>query len=353
MRHRLGFVRFAAPGVAALRVAALGVSMAGAFPGPAHALLIVPSFDSTLTSQANAAALEAAINNAVTTIDGLYSNPGTVKILFEYNGGVLGQSQNGESFVPYSQYVSQLAFDSATHPSNTVLASAVANIGKGNIGDYVLGTTAFLRVGMGFTGAGTTPCYNAAGSFVSGCNSIYDGIITIGNVSTSPAGVGQNSQALAVVEHEVNEVLGGGGPGTTIGQNLSGMVSGVALGPMDLYRYQSSGSTCAGVDSTPSYTTSSAVVACYSYDGGVTALVQMNQAGGGSDYGDFATTSPNTPYIQDAFYPGTTPIYSVVSPEFQMMQSIAWDAPEPSALALFMGAIGSLGYFRRRRARSV
>ena len=122
-------------------------------------------------------------------------------------------------------------------------------------------------------------------------------------LNTSPAGTGFNSQAVAVVEHEIDEVMGGGGPGSTIGDDYSGQVSGVVLGSTDLYRYQSSGSTCATVDSTPSYTTSSSAIACYSYDGGKTALVQMNQAGGNSDFGDFVTA----PNIQDAFYPGTDP----------------------------------------------
>ena len=72
-------------------------------------------------------------------------------------------------------------------------------------------------------------------------------------------------------------------------------------------------------------------MACYSIDGGTTSLVRMNQVGGGSDYGDFATTSPNIPYIQDAFYPGTTNVYSILSPEFTMLESIGYDPlmPEP------------------------
>jgi hypothetical protein len=349
MRQFLYFVRFSI----------IGFAIVVTFSGPAHALLIEPTFGPTLTSQPNAAALEAAINNAVETIDGLYSNPGTVQILYNYNSGVLGETQSGEAFVSYSQYTSQLAAVSAANPQNSVLATAVANIAKGNTADYVLGTTAFLRVAMNFTGPGTTPCYDSTGTFVNGCNQIYDNVITIGNVSTSPAGPGHNSQAVAVVEHETDEALGGGGTGTTIGENLSGDLcpssttcSLTAIGPTDFYRYESSGSTCADVDSTPSYTTSSSAVACYSIDGGKTALVQMNQAGGGSDYGDFVTPSVGPPNIQDAFYGGTTNDYTDASPEFIMMQSIGYDAPEPSTLALFASAIGGLGWMRRRRARS-
>lgn len=350
-----------------VRISAIGLSAAALVTGPAHALLILPTFDSSLTTQSNAAALESAIDTAVATIDGLYSNPGTVQVLFDYNGAVLGQSQDGENFVTMSQYVSQLTTDSAAHPSNTVLSTALANISKGNgaTATYVLGTTAFLRVGLGFTGPGVTPCYNAGGTYVGGCGQTYDAVITIGGVSTATGGAGQNSQAVSVVEHEVDEVLGGGGTGTTIGQSQSALAAELPspanqqpqfiVGPTDLYRYHSTSSTCAGVTSTPSYSTSTGEIACYSIDGGTSALVQMNEAGNGSDYGDFATTSPNIPYIQDAYYPGTTNDYSALSPEFTMMESLGYDAnlPEPSSLALIAGAIGGLGWLRRRRARAV
>jgi hypothetical protein len=276
-----------------------------------------------------------------------------VQVLFEYNSAVFGQSQDGLSFIPYSQYTALLATDSAANPGNNVLASAVANLSAGNSGNWAAGTTAFLRVGLGLAGSDTTPCFNASGSFVSGCNAIFDGVVSIGNLSTSPTGMGLNAEATAVLEHELDEVLGGGGTGSTIGENFSAYVTGMVIGPTDPYRYQASGATCADVTSTPSYTTSASAVACYSIDGGTTALVQMNQTGGGSDYGDFATTSPNVPDIQDAFYGGTTPVYSTSSPEFTMMESIGYDAnvPEPPALALFTVAIGGLGWARRRRVR--
>jgi hypothetical protein len=338
------------------RIAGFVLSIIVAFLGRAHALLIIPSFDATLTGNPNAVAFEAAINTAVKTVNSLYGNPGTVRILFDFNSGVHGQSQDGESFVSYPQYVSQLSADSVAHPANGVLATALAHIATGNTADFVLGTTAFLRVGLGFTGSGTTPCYNAAGSFVNSCGQIFDGIVSIGNLSTASNGPGKNSQAVSVLEHEINEVLGGGGGGTTIGENLAPFLCPpnnqscglTAIGPIDPYRFHASGATCASVTNTPSFTTSSAEVACYSIDGGQTTLVQMNQAGGGSDFGDFANVAVN---IQDAFDPGVTDVYSFVSPETIMMQSIGWDLPEPSTLALIAGALGGLCWMRGRRAR--
>jgi len=342
----------------AARLAAIGISVVTAVCGPAKAFVIVPTIDMgaagtdahSFNNASDPAGEVAAIDTAVSSIESQFSNAGTIRILFQYDSGVLGQSQDGENFVPWSNYTGQLSADSAAHPTNTVLATAVANIAAGNSATYVLGTTAFLRVGLGMSGGGTTPCYDASGAFVSGCNAVYDGIISLGNMSAALGGPGLNSKAVSVAEHEINEVLGGGGTGSTVGENLSGFLPAgqTAIGPTDLYRYQSASSTCLGVDSTPSYTTSSTAVACYSVDGGKTAIARMNQAGGGSDYGDFASGVAN---IQDAFYPGSTPLFTSASPEFQMLSSIGYDAPEPSSLALIAGAIGGLGWIRRRRAR--
>jgi len=146
-----------------MRIPATAIVAAIALASHAHALVIQPTFDSTIVSRGNAAALEAAINTAAATIDGLYSNPGTVQVLFQFNSSVFGQSQDGESLATYSDYTTQLASVSAANPNNAILATAVANITKGNTATYVLGTTALLRVGLGFAGAGTTPCYNSAG----------------------------------------------------------------------------------------------------------------------------------------------------------------------------------------------
>jgi hypothetical protein len=76
----------------------------------------------------------------------------------------------------------------------------------------------------------------------------------------------------------------------------------------------------------------------------------MNQTGGGADYGDFANVAIN---IQDAFDPGTTPVYSFASPEYKMMLSIGWNTPEPASFALFAGGAAAVGWIRRRRRMAV
>ncbi|HEY4285283.1 MAG TPA: hypothetical protein VGM62_19645, partial [Chthoniobacterales bacterium] len=64
-------------------------------------LIINATFDSSITSNANAAAIEAAINQAVATYQSLFSDNVTVNILFKYTSisGALARS----SFVVYDE----------------------------------------------------------------------------------------------------------------------------------------------------------------------------------------------------------------------------------------------------------
>jgi hypothetical protein len=105
--------------------------------------------------------------------------------------------------------------------------------------------------------------------------------------------------AIGGIEHELNEVLGGGGPGSRLNDcNVSSFLCGGAFGPLDLYRYSATG--------TPSFTIASTASSYFSVDGGATNIVDFNQLFGG-DYADFAPPSgggsPSGPgqLIQNAF----------------------------------------------------
>lgn len=127
---------------------------------------------------------------------------------------------------------------------------------------------------------------------------------------------------------------------------------GTSYAPLDLYRYASGGPNCSGITTPPGYTSSSAAVACYSIDGGLTNFngIQFNQAGGGSDYGDFAQPTDS---VQDAFYSGPDAVYSSTSPEFGMMESIGYDAAAPEPATWTMAAAGlSLMLVALRRSRA-
>src|SRR5580704_2471266 len=175
------------------RFSIIGFAISVILGGPANAVVIEPTFDPTsFGADPNAAGQEAAIETAVNRINSLYGNPGTVQLLFEFNSGLGGGSDTdaGYDFVSYSQYTTNLAAISAAHPTNAVLATAVANLSKGNSGNYVLATTALLRVGQGYANA--TPCFNSSGAFVTNgsnaCDGAFDAVISIGTSSTNNAG---------------------------------------------------------------------------------------------------------------------------------------------------------------------
>jgi hypothetical protein len=326
----------------------------------AHALAIDAGFETSITSAPDATAIETAIDTAVDAIAGLYSNPGTVNILFTAAAGhFLGDSDSGLNVEPYSTYVGQLAANSAANPSNTTLSTAITNLPYGNDANgakSIVASTALLRVALGDTNV--TPCFNAGGSFVTGCGQTYDGVITLSNTQplsyTRPVTSG-SYDAIRVIEHETDEILGGGGAGSTLNAVANNSVPLSSFyGPLDLYRY--------GAAHTPSFTASTSATAYFSVDGGVTNIVGFNQNQGLSlanygDFGDFLSTTGCPDYVQDAFTcPNQQADETASSPEFQMMQAIGWDGatdpvPEPTPLALLGAAIGGLAFVRSRPAR--
>jgi hypothetical protein len=320
-------------------------SLVVGFTAPAaRAVVILPSFDSSITTLSNAAAVENAITTAINAMDSLYNNPGTVQVLFQFDAGLGGGASTNSSIVStsYSGYVSALQNDLAAHPGNATLATAVAHLPTAPTLTTDFGSVPDISVTGPFAnlilGTGKFLCFNSSGSFINGCNAStagsYESVVAI------------SSTAVAPIEHELDEVIGGGGPGTTLTDISTGEPA--TLGPLDLYRYRSTGAGCttaSGLTQTLSWTDSSSAVACLSIDGGHTAFAQFNQVGGGSDYGDFAAP---VPAIQDAFESGTPPPYTTASPEFEMMESIGYDTPEPATIGLFVTALAGLGWLRRR-----
>ncbi len=323
---------------------------------PAQALTIIPTFESSITGGAaitgfaNDNQVESAINIAISNIDALYGNSGTVGIVFGQSAGsFLGESTTADYSLSYSTYISLLATDSAHNPMNLTLSSAVANLASGNkptsTGTVIL-SSADARVALGVFGASS--CFDSGGNFVASCGAANDGIVTLStsqalNYATTPV-AGQYS-AITVLEHEINEILGGGGQGSVLNAIASGNSAFAnSVGVLDLYRYSAAG--------VASFTTNGAATSYFSVNGGVTDIIGFNQNSNG-DYADFGTCGD----IQSAFAcTGLLPAYTVTSPEYQMMQAIGYNAvtaqtaPEPDSVALLGGGLAGFGLLRRRRA---
>ena len=373
----------------------------GTGPAPAQALTIDASFinDSTLSATAFAH-VEQAFDNAAKTIEAPFSNPMTVNVLvaavpgtyFPGTTGWLMASDSSFYWLPYTAYASLLAAAAKAHPENSVLNTAVADLSFGNKESGVIATnTVFEALGASsvyYDLGSTKQAYKPQGQYLGPDGKVYDGVIFVNAdepfTYTQPVSAYDSKtknityDATASFEHEIDEVLGGGGSGSTLNDIVEyptwyKSAYGVFPqsnpytsyeGPLDLYRYSAAYK--------PSFTTSSTATAYFSVDGGVTDIVGFNQYSSG-DYGDFGPTRTAcagggyggpSGLIQDAFSCNnqTGEAFTSASPEYKMLEALGYNdpppgAPEPSTWGMTIGGFFGLGLAgriagRRRHGRS-
>jgi hypothetical protein len=278
----------------------------------ASGLVIIPTFDSTITSDPRSSAIQAMIISAIQRYQTLFSDPVTVSIRFRYSGVHLegdpmgGQgacSNSGLYQLPWNTYIGALQADGKTANDT----NAQSSIPTSALSTKILTTSALGRA----VGLETLPVMFADGSIGDGGQ--YDGIITLNSLKpqqfTRPVAAG-NVDAEMFTEHEIDEVLG-------MGSHLGGPAP-EQLAPMDLFSWASLNAR----------NTSASGQRFFSIDRGLHFLAQFNQDPGG-DFGDWDsdTVCPATRlYVQNAFNclgPGTD--ISMTSPEGMALDVIGYD----------------------------
>jgi hypothetical protein len=274
-------------------------------------LTIVPTFDSSITGDANAAGIEGVINNAIQSYENAFSDPITVNIKFSAMTSGLGSSNTLFANIPYSSYITALTNDNKTSDDMAALAHLpIANNNPVN-GSASINVKAANLKAVGFS--------VDTGGQPDGSIGLNTHITDIGSPGTS----GQYS-LLATVEHEIDEVLG-------LGSALPSSPNGTIF-PEDLFRYDGSGNR--------SYTTTSTATAFFSIDG-TTKLAQFDNQNDGGDFGDWQSNplpQGADPQVQDAF--ATQFSHPTLGVELRALDVIGYDlapVPEPSRPVALLG----------------
>jgi hypothetical protein len=324
----------------------------------ANAQLIDPNFTQSdftnllpgstpIADLANATTIETTIDQAISQVESLIGYSGTpfqINFLSDPNISLGSSVGTSLDLLPYPTYLSDLQNESNKSADLTeAIASLPAGPGTGinNNAQYV-GLSGVQLDAIGETTLGKGLISNDGPAGIGG----FAGTIAL-NVA---------QMNISTVEHEVDEILGIGGAGSTLNYTETGTTF---IGPMDLYRYSAPG--------VRSYSNSPNVSSYFSIDGGNTALVYFNQdpSGDFGDWGDGVTPAdgkPNSPpQVQDAFEDPTATPANMGRNEAIALNLVGWQlspaglaleaVPEPGTFPLLLAGCGLMVIVLRRFRR--
>ena len=283
-------------------------------------LVIHPTFDSSITNNPNAAAIQATINQAISFHESLFADPITIQIRFRFatttpDGrplpmGTLAQTDLVLYPIPWSNYINALRADAQSSNDTQANATLPATALSANIRPSSAGGRA--------VGLDTPPAMFANGNV--GQGGPYDAIVTLNSASpfqfSRPPSPGQ-FDAQRSIEHEVDEAIG---LGSRVGDNSND------LRPQDLFSWSSAGIR----------NISASGRRYFSINRGLNNIVGFNQDPDG-DFGDWLSEQcPQThPYVQNAFgCAGQYSDISATSPEGINLDVIGYDLVQTSQTSL-------------------
>ena len=287
---------------------------------PTTGLTIHPTFDSSITGNPNAAAIQAMINRAIAIYESLFSDPITIHIRFRYattapDGshlpqGLVSESDTGLYIVPWNSFLSALRVDAETNNDNVANASLPGSALSSNMRPSSANGRA--------VGLNTPPVMFADGTVGQGGQ--YDGIVTLNSSKPfqfSRPVDGNSFDAQRTTEHEIDEVIG---LGSRIGDNTSD------LRPQDLFSWSSAGHR----------NTTSSGTRYFSINSGMTNIIGFNQDPDG-DFGDWLSEPcPQAhPSVQNAFScTGQSSDIVATSPEGINLDVIGYNLTQASQTSL-------------------
>ncbi len=276
-------------------------------------LAILATFDSSITTDPNAAAIEATINSVIAFYEASFSDPVTVTITFHETSSGLGDSSTYYlSGISYSVFYAKLAASASTANDTNALAHLPAGPTNPVNGSATIALNLPNGRALGFTGSSWSPPSGQPDGDIY----LNTSIMNLTRAAIDPS----KYDLFAVAAHEIDEVLG-------LTSALDGLPNG---GPtptgdvwvMDLFRYDQNGNR--------SFNTTSSSQAWFSLDG-TTQLVRFNQDDLG-DFHDWYSPGGQIPRVQDAFAtPGATPNPLV---EFVALDVIGYHHLAPPVLVI-------------------